>query len=695
MSAYTSDCGRTASDAAIHARTIRRLSLMAATCGIVLAGSPASATIYDPGPLIFETYGQSMWGTGSSAVINDSAFLGTSWDTSIGPLGGIVGNESTRVPGTGGSLTAPNPLHAVWTACRDSIFKSVCGNQPSRTITVSNPIPAQFVDTRSGATLNAGTDGRVGLELNYAIDSGTVNAGLTYDTRLQLPDQITPGEYFYLNPSSELLIHPTLTTKFPEVSASIDAVFEAGVDFSGQACAALFGCQTGSGGFGVEETFEVVSFNDPDSSPGQIKILGEADPALFQFGSKIEIGGPLTNVGNVTVHVPDLETEGQLDSGSGTVVAGGETDFIDFRADLDGLATLALGLPTLLGASLDIGPISIAYDIVDVEAGPNLKIVQQFELVPTLMVDLQFDDLVDIAGFGLSNSYTGAWDTLPGIALQADASAITVTPTFHVDAVLHNTTSFGVSGVFTLDALSASASATVGPASIDIASFEPLYQYSANTTTLNLPPIYDNQFGLGGFNAASAHALTLSAEGAVLAGILEDDYAAVLTTGSPVSLSQVVENPGNIFTLEFDYLFQTGGGWLDILLGGFSLLGSPIAGPGTPQTDFMHFSMDFDLDALGIVLTDPTVLLEFLFNDDTAGSVLLVDNVLFPELLNGDFQTGSTANWRPSQTGNVGVLISEADAQFSAVPEPASLMMLLVGLLGFGFLRRGGRMLPA
>lgn len=691
MRVHSSSRGSPAFSDSIPKPVVRGLRRLAVSAILAVAAAPAGAAVYDPGPLVFETFGQSMWATGNSAIIADSAFLGTTWDTSLGPLGGIVGEERERVPGTGGSLTAPNPLHAVWRKCRDSIFKSVCGNEPSRTITVNNPIPAQFVDTRTGATLSAGTDGRVGLEFSYALDSGSVNAGLAYDTRLQIPDEIVTGEYFYLNPSSELMGEQSLTTNFPEVSGRIDAVFEAGVDFSGQACAALFGCQSGSGGLAVEETFEVVSFNDPVSSPGEIKILGEADPAAFQFGSKIEIGGPLSNVGNVTVHVPDLETEGVLDADTGTLVASGESQFIDFRADLDGLASLALGLPTLLGASLDIGPISIGYDVVDVEAGPNLKILQDFELMPQLMVDLQFDALVDIAGVGLVDSYSGAWETLPGIALRDGADGVTVTPTFHLDAVLRNKTSFGLSGVFTLQALSASASATVGPASIDIASFGPLFQFDSETQTLSLPAIYDNQFGLGGFNSMVGQALTLGLDGAKLAGTLLEDYAATLTTSSPVSLSQFVDNPGNIFTLEFDYLFQTGDGWLDILLGGFSLLASPIFGPGTPQSDFMHFSMDFDLAALGISLTDPQVLLEFVYNDDNAGSVLQIDNVVFPSLLNGDFQTGSTANWRPSQSGSVGVLISQDSSAASQVPEPSGLLLLAVGLAGLGAARYGRR----
>lgn len=72
---------------------------------------------------------------------------------------------------------------------------------------------------------------------------------------------------------------------------------------------------------------------------------------------------------------------------------------------------------------------------------------------------------------------------------------------------------------------------------------------------------------------------------------------------------------------------------------------------------------------------------ELLFNDDTAGSVLLIDNIVFPNLLNGDFQTGSTANRRTSTTGDVGVRITDL-AELTTVPEPASVLIFLASLLG-------------
>ena len=49
---------------------------------LILAAASAHAgasVIYDPGPLLFTTTNQSMWGTGNATVISKSVFLGPQW----------------------------------------------------------------------------------------------------------------------------------------------------------------------------------------------------------------------------------------------------------------------------------------------------------------------------------------------------------------------------------------------------------------------------------------------------------------------------------------------------------------------------------------------------------------------------------------------------------------------------------------
>ena len=67
---------------------------------LILAAASAHAgasVIYDPGPLLFTTTNQSMWGTGNATVISKSVFLGPQWTNQTVTVGKIIGdvNETT------------------------------------------------------------------------------------------------------------------------------------------------------------------------------------------------------------------------------------------------------------------------------------------------------------------------------------------------------------------------------------------------------------------------------------------------------------------------------------------------------------------------------------------------------------------------------------------------------------------------
>jgi hypothetical protein len=122
-----------------------------------------------------------------------------------------------------------------------------------------------------------------------------------------------------------------------------------------------------------------------------------------------------------------------------------------------------------------------------------------------------------------------------------------------------------------------------------------------------------------------------------------------VTMTSPVTLSQIVDTPGAAFNLEFDFLFETIVGQLTVLLDGI-VLGS-ISAPTVPGTDFTTRS---------ILVNNPSLLgrtdinLEFRL-DVPSGSTVLLDNIIFPGVINGDFQTGSLTGWDTTGTGSVGV----------------------------------------
>ena len=152
------------------------------------------------------------------------------------------------------------------------------------------------------------------------------------------------------------------------------------------------------------------------------------------------------------------------------------------------------------------------FDVLDVDAGPDLGITQDFERDPTLMVRLDFSTPVILGGMpGMHTAWEGSWDTLPSIALL---ETTTFNPTFWIDTMLTNSIGIdlGLSG--TLDLFKFEGSVTV--VGIDVLSIGPISLNSLlglgnelfSTPKLRLP-IFDNSFTLGGFNTIVASAFTI------------------------------------------------------------------------------------------------------------------------------------------------------------------------------------------
>jgi hypothetical protein len=331
-------------------------------------------------------------------------------------------------------------------------------------------------------------------------DSGSVDTTVQFDATLLAPDPgtVAQGQFFNLNPTSSLA-GGSLSTNFPELSVSLDAIVGIRASASATACVPPFGCATGSTGqLGfADQTIPIVSFNDP-GSPGQIKILGVLDPTLFQFDSEISIPGPLGgSLGGVTVHVPDINATGGVDGN--TLFAGGGDDLLKVTVDLDGLVFAPLGLPGG-GVSFNADILAVSADLADIDMGPILRILQNFEFTPTLMVELAFDSAVQIAGFATPQMlWFGAWSDLPSIAVLSMNTL--VTPTFEIQGLFTNMTSLGINGIFQLDILKAAFALQAFGLSFDLGQIGPLFQILERRSNLfNIPPVFSNSFALGGFN---------------------------------------------------------------------------------------------------------------------------------------------------------------------------------------------------
>jgi hypothetical protein len=144
--------------------------------------------------------------------------------------------------------------------------------------------------------------------------------------------------------------------------------------------------------------------------------------------------------------------------------------------------------------------------------------------------------------------------------------------------------------------------------------------------------------------------------------------AATLTTASPASISQnISEVTSN--SLQFQYRFATTSGQLRVTLNGVEL--GVIDAPTTLDPAFTTRS--FDTSAF-VGLTD--IVLAFIL-DGLPGSSILLDNIIFGNLANGDFQTGNLSAWTAfaSPGGFAGVEIT-----VESVPLPGALPLFAAGL---------------
>ncbi len=140
---------------------------------------------------------------------------------------------------------------------------------------------------------------------------------------------------------------------------------------------------------------------------------------------------------------------------------------------------------------------------------------------------------------------------------------------------------------------------------------------------------------------------------------------AKLTAGSPATLTQTVDLPSDPFNVVFDYRFTTTTGALSVLLDG-NPIGRLLEAPTTISPDFLRAYFEIDAPSF-LGMND--LLLTFQI-DGPAGSTVLLDNIVFPGLLGGDF--ASLANWTTGGAGSVSL---------TSIPQPGTALLMLSGLL--------------
>ena len=473
----------------------RKARLLAFSVLCLISGAAIAAPMYTTGPLAFSTIGQSMWGPGGAIRFQDEIFLGAEWTNLSGGIGAIILGTGLRA-----DLT---------------------------------------------------TSGKLGLKFGYTVDSGSVDADAEFSATAILPSMDpTRGQFFNLNPMSSL-DNGSIGSQSPKAEAFINAIAELSGSVTGKACLTFVGCAQDTlplPSVAVEQPILVIDPNSLKILPGLPPPLPDPLAEIAILNQEVTLEGTLTptpnppfvlpgfkvstaagtiidtsptgtpefevDLASIEAQLPDISTSGGLVGN--LIKSSGRDDFLSAKIDIDGVATMAGLPPTGIGVTLVDIPgfkIGVQFDALDVDAGPDLGITQDFELDPTLMVRLDFSAPVTIGSMsGMHTFWQGAWDSLPSIALL---ETTTFNPTFWLDAMLTNSIGIdlGLSG--TLDLFKFEGTATV--AGIDLISIGPISLNSLlglgnelfSTPKLRLP-IFGNSFALGGFNMVAASPFTIN-----------------------------------------------------------------------------------------------------------------------------------------------------------------------------------------
>lgn len=514
--------------------------------------------------LSFSTSGQSLWGSGESFTLNQSTFLGAAWQNKQAGIDLMAGNEDTNVinplritydglfagcralgfsssacingqsarapvPKLGsrpsvrscgkfafacqaarlGDLAARGAYDLAFNSCRALGFSSsVCRNGQSARLPVValGTAPAQYleVDTRTGVAVNATSDGRVGLELGIAVDSGSVDATVSYAAALEIPDtaELDKANPISLKANSLLAGANTLDTTFSGMELSLDAIMELSGSVGAEACVIPTGCAAGATPFAIDERAPILSVNQ--DGEGGVLLLGQT-PSDLGISNPNADGFPfalnfaeLSDFITGTLHLPQPNASGGLDSSGEKLTATGEDDLLDLLLNVDNIIAAAAGVPGLFGSEFDIALGSLdlgtaGFDIINVQMGPSIDLKQEFELDPTLFVNLNFDHAVQIGGEPVT-TLVSAWDMLPDITFLSDVT--TVTPTFFVQADLMNRTLLDFDLEFLIDLLQVSFDfGLLGKGSFGIGNV-----LAQGVDLFESPDLFNSLFALGGFN---------------------------------------------------------------------------------------------------------------------------------------------------------------------------------------------------
>lgn len=245
------------------------------------------------------------------------------------------------------------------------------------------------------------------------------------------------------------------------------------------------------------------------------KVKEQADKRLSE-GNATTVKNLLEiDTGPISIELSNPFTEnaqGSINHGSFSASLGG--DLLDVSLDIDQVIGYAFGLPNGGTLEFEEGPVTADLTIGDINAGPTVDLIQDISVTPELMVNLQFDNEIFVAGrIGKQTSYYGAWDNLPDFALLADSNilrdgeqpedkTVTASTAFSLNATVKNRTYLDIGAQVSGELLSAS---------IDIDDFTaleigPLMSFEEEASLFEVD-VYNNSFALNHWSSIDANGI--------------------------------------------------------------------------------------------------------------------------------------------------------------------------------------------
>ena len=487
----------------------RMLNASVLSLAAMLYCNPADAIVSIDASGIFQAQGANQWGSGAATIIDvgyktDPLFLGFNFDTGNFGFDGIA----------------------------DTFIGSF------------------------GVAFDGRFAGKVGLEMGYYFDSGSVDArypfqfGYQYMNTAEIQSTITTdanwNRVIDLAPSFVQTGDTWLNTTFPQVGAYADAVLQLQAKAEIEGC--IFGCVEvnliPSFMRDVDQSQELFAFNRPDATgqpDGELRIMGlngmafETDsgnqPELSDptktnqsgkiaggagivvsvdnigFGQPITVSGGFglgpfaitTELAEMTLSMPEaLDMQATLDTSTPVtkLAATANDSVVDLKLDMDAMVSAFVPFLPPGGVNIDMGVASLDLLLVDYKLGPSLDLAQTISLAPEPTLSLDFDQAINVFMNGevLRTNHVDVRLGIDDLAIQFPNRELTVTPTFSLNPKFNNELDLNLSLNSKLEALGLSAD-FLGLGGFE---FGPLFTREDQLASTKLADLITTRFDLNG-----------------------------------------------------------------------------------------------------------------------------------------------------------------------------------------------------